>query len=37
MPKMEDQWVLTLLYLGSARLTPSPTPARVSDGVVRDV
>ena len=28
---------LTLLYLGSARLTPSPTPARVSDGVVRDV
>lgn len=29
--------VLTLLYLGSARLSRSPAPARVSDGVVRDV
>jgi len=32
-----DDWVLTLLYLGSVRLAPSPAPARVSDGVVRDV
>ena len=37
MQQTRNQWVLTLLYLGSARLTPSPTPARVSDGVVRDV
>ena len=29
--------VLTLLYLRSARLAPSRAPARVSDGVVRDV
>lgn len=28
---------LTLLYLLSAKLAPSPAPARVSDGVVRDV
>lgn len=28
---------LTLLYLGFARLAPSPAQARVSDGVVRDV
>jgi hypothetical protein len=26
----------TLLYLSSARLTPSPAPARADDGVVRD-
>ena len=29
--------ILTLLYLRSARLAPSPAPARVGDGVVRDV
>ncbi|MCG3773527.1 MAG: hypothetical protein JW395_0335 [Nitrospira sp.] len=29
--------VLNLLYLLSAKLAPSPAPARVSDGVVRDV
>ena len=29
--------VLTLLYLDSAKLAPSPAPARVNDGVVRDV
>ena len=28
---------MTLLYLRSAKLAPSPAPARVSDGVVRDV
>jgi transposase len=33
----DPERVLTLLYLGSARLAPSLTPARVSDGVVRDV
>lgn len=29
--------VLTLLYLRSAKLTPSPAPTRVDGGVVRDV
>ena len=33
----QNQWVLTLLYLRSAKLAPSRTPASVSDGVVRDV
>ena len=37
MPNGEDQWVLTLLYWEFAMFTPSPAPARVSDGVVRDV
>ena len=34
---MKRERVLTLLYLRSAKLAPSPAPARVSDGVVRDV
>ena len=34
MPTAQDQWVLTLLYLGSDRLAPSPAPAKVSDGLV---
>jgi hypothetical protein len=29
--------VLTLLYLGFAKLGPSPAPARADGGVVRDV
>lgn len=37
MPNAQDQWVLTLLYLRSAKLAPSPAPARADGGVVRDV
>jgi hypothetical protein len=34
---MKRERVLTLLYFASAKLIPSLTLARVSDGVVRDV
>lgn len=34
---MNEERVLTLLYLGFAKLGPSPAPARADGGVVRDV
>lgn len=37
MPNAQDKWVLTLLYLSFAKLTPSLSLARDGDGVVRDV
>lgn len=32
-----NQCILTLLYLGFAKLSPSPAPARADGGVVLDV
>jgi len=34
---MKQERVLTLLYLSSAKLAPSPALAWAGDGVVRDV
>jgi cation diffusion facilitator CzcD-associated flavoprotein CzcO len=35
--QQDSPLVLTLLYVRSAKLAPSPAPARADGGVVRDV